>query len=135
LIARAKLFQQVDDIPGDIVECGVFKGSGILTWLKLKKVLSPNAFKKVIGFDFFDTNSLIGDLNGVDKERMNDLFKSRNFEFDENYVNILSKIIEDAGFDKSDYELVKGNISNSAIDFVKNRPGFRISLLYLDLDL
>jgi hypothetical protein len=27
LVARTLLFNQVKDVPGDIVECGVFKGS------------------------------------------------------------------------------------------------------------
>ena len=37
-ISKVKLLEQVKQIPGDIVECGVFKGSGILSWLKIKQV-------------------------------------------------------------------------------------------------
>ena len=59
LLARSLLFDKVKDIPGDIVECGVFKGTGIMTFLKIKKYLAPNSGKKVIGFDFFDTSRLI----------------------------------------------------------------------------
>ena len=62
LIARIRLFEQIKDVPGDVVECGVFKGSGILSWLKIKKILVPNSFKKVIGFDFFETDALINSL-------------------------------------------------------------------------
>ena len=59
LVARTLLAEKTRHIPGDIVEVGVFKGSGVLTWLKLKKLLFPNSMKKVIGFDFFDTKSLV----------------------------------------------------------------------------
>lgn len=135
LIARTILFKQVIDIPGDIVECGVFKGSGILTWLKLKRVLAPNIFKKIIGFDFFDTKQLVDGLSGIDKERMNNLFVSRNFTLDDNYIKVLKSIIESAGFDESSYELIEGDISFTSFDFVRKRPGAKISLLYLDLDL
>ena len=135
LIARTLLFKQVVDIPGDIVECGVFKGSGILTWLKLKNCISPNAFKKIIGFDFFNTKELLDALNGIDRERMEDLFTSRNVSLDKSYITILKSIISNAGFNESSYELIEGDISSTAFDFTKKRPGAKISLLYLDLDL
>jgi len=135
LIARTILFKQVIDVPGDIIECGVFKGSGMLTWLKLKQCLSPNAFKKVIGFDFFNTKQLLSILNGIDRERMEDLFVSRRVSLDESYITILKSIISTAGFDKSTYELIEGDISFTAFDYVRKRPGAKISLLYLDLDL
>jgi hypothetical protein len=134
-IARVLLFQQIQDIPGDIVECGVFKGSGMLSWLKIKKTLTPNAFKKVIGFDYFDTNALLHSLSGNDQTRMKDLFEDRNYEHDAAAEQLLHEKITSAGFSASDYELVKGNISETAPAFVAQRPGFRISLLYIDLDI
>ena len=135
LIARTMLFKQVIDVPGDIIECGVFKGSGILTWLKLKKCLAPNSFKKVVGFDFFNTEELLSGLNGIDRERMEDLFKSRKVDLKESYIPYLKSIISDAGFDTSMYELIEGDISTTSFDYVRKRPGAKISLLYLDLDL
>jgi Macrocin-O-methyltransferase (TylF) len=35
IFARYELFKLVQDVPGDIVECGVFRGSGVYTWVKL----------------------------------------------------------------------------------------------------
>jgi len=135
LMARCLLADQVKNVPGDIVECGVFKGSGVLTWLKLKKMLSPNSIKKVIGFDFFDTDSLLRSLVGDDLVKMKDLFESRNYTHNEAAWDYLHTTIKNAGFSECDYELVKGDIRESAYDFVHDRPGFKISLLYLDLDL
>lgn len=40
LAARTLLCESVKDIPGDIVECGVFKGTGLYTFLKLKHLLN-----------------------------------------------------------------------------------------------
>jgi hypothetical protein len=135
LIARTMLFNQIKNVPGDIVECGVFKGSGLFSWIKLKKVLSPNSFKKVIGFDYFDTKSLVEGLTGIDKERMAALFESRNFTLDVSYQDVLKEMFKDAGFQPGDYELVQGDACVSTYDFVAKRPGCKISLLYLDLDL
>ena len=35
ILVRNNLFMKIIDIPGDIVELGVFKGVGIITWLKI----------------------------------------------------------------------------------------------------
>jgi hypothetical protein len=134
-IARLKIFEQTKNVPGDIIECGVFKGSGIASWLKIKRILNSNSFKKIIGFDFFDTEELLKTLNGIDKERMENLFKIRQFDLKENYINILKTELYDAGFLDCDFELIKGDISNSAINYVNARPGAKISILYMDIDL
>jgi len=34
LLQRYKFFEKIIDLPGDIIELGVFKGSGIATWVK-----------------------------------------------------------------------------------------------------
>jgi hypothetical protein len=135
LIARAMLIEKTRDIPGDIVECGVFKGSGILSFLKIKSILSPNSFKKVIGFDMFNNADLVNDLHGIDKETMDELFKSRNFKHENGYELILAEIIKQAGYDESRFELIKGDISKTSNEYVTNRPGAKISILYLDMDL
>lgn len=134
-VSKIQLYNMVRDIPGDIVECGVFKGSGILSWLKIKEILHPNAFKKVIGFDYFDTASLIKSLKGDDQYKMAKLFSTRNFEHGLDFEELLTNKIFNCGFDRSEFELVKGDITKTASDFVEARPGFKISLLYMDLDL
>jgi hypothetical protein len=135
LAARTLLAERTRHIPGDIVEVGVFKGSGLLTWLKLKKLLFPNSMKKVIGFDFFDTKSLVDSLSGIDKLRMGELFTDRNFKHEKNASKLMEGVIENAGFSPADYELVAGDIMKTAKEFAEKRPGFKISILYLDLDI
>ena len=135
LLARTLLMNEVKNVPGDIVECGVFKGTGILTFLKLKKFLNPNSGKKVLGFDFFDTESLIESLSSQDKLAMSTLFQKRNFSHDSDYQKYLETLINEAGFEDHDYELIAGDISQTMVDYIEKRPGMKISLLYLDLDL
>ena len=135
LLARTLLMEQVKDLPGDIVECGVFKGTGLATFLKLKKYMCPNTVKKVIGFDFFDSEKLLETLTGIDKEAMSTLFKERKFEHKDNYVNYFAENIKKMGFLDHEFDLIDGDVSLTSKEFVSSRPGFRISLLYLDLDL
>lgn len=135
LLARTQLVQAVKDIHGDIVECGVFKGSGLLSFLKLKRYLCPNSSKKVIGFDFFNSDQLIQSLNGDDKNVMSALFETRNFSHKIEFAEALKNKIMKLGFFENEFELVSGDVCNTTKQFVDERPGARISLLYLDLDL
>ena len=135
LLARFLLMNRVKDIPGDIVECGVFKGTGVVSFLKIKKFLCPNSHKKVIGFDFFDTNDLLSSLTEQDKEAMSVLFKSRNFEHEEGFVSYLKDSISSYGFLDHEFDLVKGDISYSLKEYLSDKPGLKISLLYIDLDV
>lgn len=136
LIARTLIYNYVKNIPGDIVECGVFKGTGLYTFLKLKNIFNPNSYKKVIGFDFFDTNNLISSINKEDdRKNMELLFKDREFSHESSFKDFLeNKLLKD-GFLRSEFELVRGDISITSRQFSINNPGFKISLLYMDLDL
>lgn len=135
LLARTQIFELVKNIPGDIVECGVFKGTGLFTFLKLKRYLCPNTHKKVIGFDFFNSNELISNLTHQDKDAMSTLFEARNFKHEINFKDELDFMIKKSGFEDHEYELISGDIEETVVEYVKTRPGAKISLLYLDLDL
>lgn len=136
LIGRSLLYNEIKDVPGDVVECGVFKGSGIYTFLKLKKLFHPNSSKKVIGFDFFNTKELLSSIQSQqDEASMSALFDGRDFTHDKSFKeNLTDKIISD-GFSDNEFILVEGDVSKTTKEFVKNNPGFKISLLYMDVDL
>ena len=52
LLAQYELFQMSRDVPGSIVECGVFQGAGLLFYAKLIEIFcSGDRWKKVYGFD------------------------------------------------------------------------------------
>lgn len=136
LIARTLLYDRVKDVAGDIVECGVFKGTGLLTFLKLKRLFNPNSYKKIIGFDFFDTKELLSSIkNNKDKENMSNLFEYREFKHEKSFKSVLDKEIAECGFDSHEYLLVEGDVIETTKKFSEENVGFRISLLYMDLDL
>ena len=37
-LARYELFRVVKDLPGCVLECGVYRGAGLLTWAKLAEI-------------------------------------------------------------------------------------------------
>ncbi len=136
LVARTLIYNKVKNITGDILECGVFKGSGLYTFLKLKEVLNPNSIKKVVGFDMFDTFQLLSTINDeVQRKTMDTLFQGRNFEHNSDYKLYLEQNLKGHGFKQTDFELVKGDISITSKKYVDDNPGLKISILYIDLDL
>ena len=54
IFARYELYKKTIDLPGDIVEGGVFKGSGVLFWAKLIAIFNSSSARKVVGFDTFE---------------------------------------------------------------------------------
>ena len=134
LMYKLHFYKLTQKLPGDIVEIGVFKGSGIAAWLKILKVFCPNTNKKVIGFDFFSKES----VNNYTKEKEcgNSLNEVMN-RVDDNSLslNSVSKSIQQLGVDQSKFILVEGDVKETTKNFVDSNPGFRISILYLDADI
>jgi hypothetical protein len=132
LLHRYNFFLKTKHLPGDIIELGVFKGSGIATFCKFLQVFCPNSNKKVIGFDLFDSkNDTVKNYKNGDK--MEIVYNKVN----ENELT-LEKCLErlnSSEIDKSKYILIKGDASVTTKEFVKSNPGLRISLIYVDLDL
>src|SRR3989442_8939459 len=54
-LAMYELFKLVLPVKGSIVECGVFKGFGLMSWAKLSTMLEPENFmRRIYGFDSFE---------------------------------------------------------------------------------
>ena len=129
ILVRHDLYKLTQKLPGDIVECGVFKGVGYVYWLKLLKIYEQFSHKKVIGFDTFGafSDSLLDYEKVSAKKFMNEAsFKSTD-------LVRLNKVIKEIEM-KERAELIKGDVIKTCKKYVKNNPGFRISLLHLDLD-
>jgi hypothetical protein len=135
LLHRFQFFNEVKDLPGDIVEIGVFKGSGIATFSKFVEIFSPNSNKKIIGFDIFNTHKadiILDKDNKIDKESMKCVYSK--VDNNELTLNKVKERLEQMNIDKK-YILVEGDVEESIPNFIKENPGLRISLLYIDVDL
>lgn len=135
LIARASIYYATKKLHGDIIECGVYKGSGMLTWLKLMDVSEYHSIKKVVGFDMFNPAETLKTIfDEKDHGMMKQVF-DRDSKNDDLSLDAVHNRIIRAGFRGDKYELVKGDITKLAHHYVKEHPGLRISILYLDLDI
>ena len=57
MFARVDLYRMVADLPGDIVDAGVYKGTSSILWAHLLETYQPNSRSKVVGFDTFGKSS------------------------------------------------------------------------------
>ena len=137
-MAHIELFQKIRDLPGSIVECGVFKGSSLMTFVKLLDIYSPgDTLRRVIGFDTFTGFVGLDAKDGQPDTRRDKVvggFNSVDFK------PALERAIAIAKSDSmiprfSRVELVEGDVVKTLPAFVKANPGLRISLLHLDVDL
>jgi Macrocin-O-methyltransferase (TylF) len=128
ILARYELFKMVMDVPGDIVECGVFKGSGLFTWVKLMQIFRPGNDVRVVGFDFFGGAREDASEYRYENDKTCVDFHQTGFTAPEE----IKKTAAGWGFHKLD--LVPGNVIETTAQYAKDKFGARISLLYLDVD-
>jgi hypothetical protein len=53
LLARYEIFKMVLNLPGDIIDCGVYRDASLFSWGNLIEIFAPHSQKVVIGFDTF----------------------------------------------------------------------------------
>lgn len=133
LLARYELFKLIADKPGDIIEGGVLKGSGVLFWAKLIQIFNPQSRRKVVGFDTFAGYPESG-VKVHDRETAKDFRAVQIQEADQVTAETILKVARDQGLEHR-VELVQGDAANTVSNYVKNNPGFRVALLNLDFVL
>ncbi len=135
LLHRYDFFCKTKDLPGDIVEIGTFKGSGVATFSKFVDIYCPNSNKKILGFDIFDpenSSSVLLNDSEIDKESMNLVYSK--VPKDARTLDSVSKRLDNMQIHKK-YILVEGDVEYTLPKFIASNPGFRISLLYIDVDI
>lgn len=136
MLHRFNFYNQVKHLPADIVEGGVFKGTGVSTFIKFLDIFEPNSNRKVIGFDIFDTldaQKALSKDTDLDKDAMNVVYN--RVDHNELSLESVTNRINNTNISSDRYKLVAGDVEETLPIFLKENPGFRISLLYVDFDL
>ena len=134
-LAMYEIYKLVLPVKGSIVECGVFRGFGFMSWLKLGAILEPeNLTRRVYGFDTFDGFPTLTDMdsNRHTQTHVGDLRANSHDE--------LIALVEQHDRDRflghiPKAQLIKGDIAVTAPKFVEDNPHLVVSLLFLDADL
>ena len=99
---------------------------GIYTLAKLNKLLMPHAGRKIVGFDFFENKRDKKLKKRQDAQILE--WHGKKWEGRE----IILKNLSALGI--HNVELVAGNVIKTTADYAKTNLGFRIAMLYLDVD-
>lgn len=137
-LAHTELFKRTLDVPGDILEIGVFRGLSLMTWANLLEIYSVGDRTKVVwgvdnwkGFQSFSEADGASDKN-VGKE-IGGFNPQRYFEELQSAISL---------FDsdrfvpwKERVRLLPGSAEERVENLLKTEPGLRFSLVHFDVDL
>ena len=129
LLNHLEIYKKITDLPGDILEFGVYKGTSIVRLLSFRELLENGASRKVVGFDAFGKFP-------ADLESETDRDFARNFDDLGGYGISrpeLDKHLKSKGL--RNFELIEGDIRETLPEYVKNNPSLKIALLHIDVDV
>lgn len=135
-LSHYELFKKVVDLPGCIVELGVFRGASFFTWSVLMETFCPfDRSRKVFGFDSFEglqdftekdgrADSSVHKVVGGYKATAAELQTLTDLHNSDNMIPGTKRA-----------QLVIGDIKETLPRFLEEQPGLKISLLHFDMDL
>jgi hypothetical protein len=137
-LALYELYQMVVDLPGDVVELGVYRGASLMAFANFMEIRNMgDRHRCVFGFDNFQG---FGDLDHKDGAERPDVGKKQGGFASDDFEAPLRDAIRIFDADrfipyKARIKLIKGNIEETVPAFVAENPGVRICLLHFDADL
>lgn len=138
-LARKYLFDNILDVHGHIIECGVFRGAGLFTWANLSTIFEPyNHTRRIIGFDTF---SGFPDIDIQDKAKVNaDLEYKKPGGLAAESAESIKTSIEHHNKNRfiaqiPRVEIVAGDACETLPQFIADNQHIVVALLYLDFDI
>ncbi|MCE5310598.1 MAG: TylF/MycF family methyltransferase [Acidobacteriales bacterium] len=134
-IAMYEVFKLALPVKGSIIECGVYRGFGVMAWAKLSAMLEPeNLTRRIYGFDTFR-----GFPSVADKDRSTFTDSEPGDLCADSYEELLQLVRE---YDRDRFlghipkvELIRGDITQTVPEFCASHPHLLVSLMYLDADM
>lgn len=127
-LAQWELLKRVKNLPGAIVECGVFKGASFVRFAMFRELLGDS--RKLIGFDTF------GRFPGASFEEDKPIRERFVKEAGDQSISVgqMMEVLVNKKCEQN-IELVAGDICETVPEYVKENPHLKIALLNLDTDL
>lgn len=128
------LYQLILDVPGVICEFGVHWGATLATLINLRGIYEPyNHSRHLFGFDTFAGFANVHDKDGPDHQ-------VGDFSTAQGYENVLEEILAlQESFNPVShirkFQLIKGDASATAEQWLADNPHAIISMLILDMDV
>lgn len=130
IIAHYELYKKIIDLPGDVIELGVFKGGSIIQFATFRELLENERSRKIVGFDVF------GEFPQAEKVESDKKFVCKWNEQHTGEFLTREDIYRSLEIKKIyNVELVQGDICETIDEYLSRNPHTRISLLHIDTDV
>ncbi len=124
-----EIYKKIVNLPGDILEFGVYKGTSFVRLISFRDLLEHTNSRKIVGFDAFgkfpDDVALQSDQDFVEKFENTGGFGISKEELE---LHLENK-------NTANYKLVQGDISKTLPQYLQDNPSLRIALLHIDVDV
>ena len=128
MLAHYEIYKRILNIPGHIVECGVFKGTSLIRMATFREIMESPYSRKIIGFDAFGKFPEQQDQEDAKFIRQFERAAGDGMSEDE-----LRSVFAHKAFEN--YELVEGDILETVPSYAEDHPELRIALLHIDVDV
>jgi hypothetical protein len=130
LLAHHDLYKSILNLPGDVFELGVYKGTSLIRWATFRNLLENDFSRRIVGFDAYgafpreqvlqpEDHAFIERFEGAGGEGLSEIE--------------LEQIFTRKGI--RNVHLVKGNVFSTLDEYLGAQPQTRIVLLHLDMDV
>jgi len=139
-LAHYELFKTILNVPGVIVDLGVYRGASAFTWAKLCEIFCPtDIWKLVYGFDTFEGFPRISTADGPASRKHGRL--KGGYSGGRSVERDLALAQEAMNHDRhlrhiDRIRLIKGDVARTIPRFIREKGhGLKIALMNLDVDL
>ena len=129
LLTHYEVYKKIVSLPGEIVECGVFRGTSITRFATFRRMFETDSSRKIIGFDNF--NHIYPDTDYEEDQEQREKWMA-TAGADSITVEQLESVFETRGF--GNYDFIEGDITETLPEYIEKNPHLKISLLNIDID-
>lgn len=128
VLAHFELYKSIVNLPGHIVEGGVYKGASLIRFATFREILESPYSRKIIGFDAFGK---FPEQEGSDDQEFIESFEGaggHGIPREELHKVFAHKAL-------LNYELIAGDICDTIPEYLREHQELKIALLHIDVDV
>lgn len=129
ILSHYELYKKIVELPGDVVELGVYKGGSFFQFAAFRELLENEQSRKLIGFDMFNEfPETHNDGDNAFREKWINETHNSYLTKEEIQKSLSNRKI-------GNIELVQGDVAVTIPEYLQKHPYMKIALLHIDVDI